>query len=61
MNKIFVTAITAAALLVSSAAADAQPNTRLRPDKTVFLYRETPVEISDPVQGKEKEALGPRT
>ena len=58
MNKIFVTAITAAALLVSSAAADAQPNTRLRPDKTVFLYRETPVEISDPVQGKEKEALG---
>lgn len=58
MNNIFVTAITAATLLVSSAAADAQPNTRLRPDKTVFLYRETPVEISDPVQGKEKEALG---
>ena len=58
MNKIFVTAITAAALLVSSAAAGAQPNTRLRPDKTVFLYRDTPAETNDIVIGKETEALG---
>ena len=58
MKLIIAAAAAATALFGYSIAADAQPNTRLRPDKTVFLYQETPAEISDPVQGKEKEALG---
>ena len=37
---------------------DAQPGTKLRPDKTVFLYRDTPAETNDIVIGKETEALG---
>ena len=35
-----------------------QPNTKLRPDKTVFLYQKETKTISDPVQGKVTEALG---
>lgn len=57
MKKI-LTAVIAAAALFSYESAYSQPNTRLRPDKTVFLYQENPVKISDPVQGKEVEALG---
>ena len=62
MNRLTISAyaIMAGTFLLSSAASaqPAGPNTKLRPDKTVLLYQETPVEISDPVQGKTVEALG---
>ena len=45
-------------MMAVSVSAQAQPNSKLRPDKTVFLYQEKPVEIQDPVQGKKTEALG---
>lgn len=47
-----------AIMMAVSVSAQAQPNSKLRPDKTVFLYQEKPVEIQDPVQGKKTEALG---
>lgn len=51
--------ISAAVLMLGmAAAAYAQPGTKLRPDKTIFLYQDKAVAISDPVQGKEAEALG---
>ena len=42
----------------TGSAQPASPNTKLRPDRTVLLYQENPVKISDPVQGKTIEALG---
>lgn len=45
-------------MMAVSVSAQAQPNSKLRPDMTVFLYQEKPVEIQDPVQGKKTEALG---
>ena len=47
-----------AIMMAASVSALAQPNSKLRPDMTVFLYQEKPVEIQDPVQGKKTEALG---
>lgn len=47
-----------AIMMAASVSAQAQPNSKLRPDMTVFLYQEKPVEIQDPVQGKKTEALG---
>ena len=59
MNRISALACAAVAgSLFAIAPASGQPNTKLRPDKTVLLYQETPVEIDDPVQGKTIEALG---
>ncbi len=59
MNRISILACTAiAGGLVSIASAYGQPNTKLRPDRTVLLYQEKPVKIDDPVQGKTIEALG---
>lgn len=58
MNRILkITCILAAGGLMMETVS-AQPNTRLRPDKTVLLYQEAPAEFPDPVQGKVVEALG---
>lgn len=60
MDKILKTTfiLAAAGMMSAVATVSAQPNTKLRPDKTVLLYQEAPVEIKDPVQGKTTEALG---
>ena len=57
MKTILKSACIIAAFIMTNAMS-AQPNTKLRPDKTVFLYQKAAVELSDPVQGKTKEALG---
>ena len=60
-NLSVLACVFAAGALLMTEAAQAQPagpNTKLRPEKTVLLYQETPVCISDPVQGKTVEALG---
>lgn len=58
MKNIITLAAAACLLCGISCAVSAQPNTKFRPDRTVFLYQDEPVEIPDPVQGKIKEALG---
>lgn len=57
-KEVIVAAVAVMILCPSGIEAGAQPKTRFRPDKTVFLYQDSPVVISDPVQGKEKAALG---
>ena len=57
MKTILKSACIIAAFIMTNAMS-AQPNTKLRPDKTVLLYQKAAVELSDPVQGKTKEALG---
>ena len=57
MKTILKSACIIAAFIMTNAMS-AQPNTKLRPGKTVFLYQKAAVELSDPVQGKTKEALG---
>lgn len=57
MKTILKSACIFAAFIMTNAMS-AQPNTKLRPDRTVLLYHETPVEFNDPVQGKTVEALG---
>ena len=58
MNKLIFLASAACMMIAAMNTSDAQPGTKLRPDKTVFLYRDTPAETNDIVIGKETEALG---
>ena len=58
MNKLIFLASAACMVIAAMNTSDAQPGTKLRPDKTVFLYRDTPAETNDIVIGKETEALG---
>lgn len=58
MNKLIFLASAACMMIAAINTSDAQPGTKLRPDKTVFLYKDTPVTTNDIVAGKETEALG---
>ena len=58
LREIIMAAMAASAAMLGAVCAQAQPNTELRPDKTVFLYSDDAKGVSDTVTGRETTCAG---